>query len=85
MSIRNHCRYLSDVRLRIPEKDRNTLRFLWQIGGSVVEYRMMTHLFGGVWCASSSTIALRKIVGDVDDVYLCCIPNCTTSTCQPLF
>ena len=31
----------------------------------MAEYRMMTHLFGGVWCASSSTIALRKIVDDV--------------------
>ena len=28
------------LQVRIPEKDRNTLRFLWQIGGSVVEYRM---------------------------------------------
>ena len=53
------------LQVRIPEKDRNTLRFLWQIGGSVVEYRMTSHLFGGVWCASSSTFALRKIVDDV--------------------
>ena len=53
------------LQVRIPEKDRNTLRFLWQIGGAVVEYRMTSHLFGGVWCASSSTFALRKIVDDV--------------------
>ena len=53
------------LQVRIPEKDRNTLRFLWQIGGAVVEYIMTSHLFGGVWCASSSTFALRKIVDDV--------------------
>ena len=53
------------LQVKIPEKDRNTLRFLWQIGGSVVEYKMTSHLFGGVWCASSSTFALRKIVDDV--------------------
>ena len=53
------------LKVRIHEKDRNTLRFMWQIGGSVVEYRMTSHLFGVVWCASSSTFALRKIVDDV--------------------
>ena len=53
------------LQVRVPEKDRNTSRFLWQIGGSVVEYRMTSHLFGGVWCASSSTFALREIVDDV--------------------
>ena len=53
------------LQVRILEKDRNTLRFLWQIGGSVVEYRMTSYLFGGVWCASSSTFSLRNIVDDV--------------------
>ena len=52
------------LQVRIPEKDRNT-EFLWQIGGSVVEYRMTSYLFGGVWCASSSTFSRRKIVDDV--------------------
>ena len=51
--------------VKIPMKDRNALRFLWQEeGGPKVEYRMTSHLFGGVWCASSSTYALRKIVQD---------------------
>ena len=51
--------------VKIPTKDRNALRFLWQEeDGSQVEYRMTSHLFGGVWCASSSTYALRKIVQD---------------------
>ena len=53
------------TQVTIPEKDRNTLRFLWQIGGSVVEYRMTSHLFRGLWCASSSTFALRMNVDDV--------------------
>ena len=53
------------LQVRISVKDRNTLRFLWQTDGSVVEYRMTSYLFGGVWCASSSTFALRKIVDDV--------------------
>ena len=51
--------------VKIPTKDRNALRFLWQEEyGSQVEYRMTSHIFGGVWCASSSTYALRKIVQD---------------------
>ena len=51
--------------VKIPMKYLNALRFLWQEeDGSKVEYRMTSHLFGGVWCASSSTYALRKIVQD---------------------
>ena len=56
---------LDNLIKRLHKKDRNTLMFLWQIGGAVVEYRMTSHLFGVVSCASSSTIALRKIVDDV--------------------
>ena len=37
-------------RVKIPMKDRNALRFLWQEeDGSKMEYRMTSHLFGGVW------------------------------------
>ena len=54
------------LQVRIPEKDRNFLRFLWMDEqGSVRIYRMTSHLFGGVWCASSSTFALRKTADDV--------------------
>ena len=51
--------------VRIPLKDRNSLRFLWMENDSIVEYRMTSHLFGGVWCASSSAFALRKTVEDL--------------------
>ena len=47
---------ISKLQVKMPMKDRNALRFLWQEeDGSKVEYRMTSHLFGGVWCASSST------------------------------
>ena len=52
------------LQVKIPLKDRNSLRFLWSEDGSIIEYRMTSHLFGGVWCASSSTFALRKTVED---------------------
>jgi hypothetical protein len=45
----------------IPESDRDALRFLWpDPTGQIKTYRMTRHLFGGVWCASSATFALRK-------------------------
>ena len=52
------------LQVRIPVEDRNALRFLWYDNGSVVEYRMTSHLFGGVWCSASSTYALRRTVVD---------------------
>ncbi|XP_014678264.1 PREDICTED: uncharacterized protein LOC106818058, partial [Priapulus caudatus] len=56
--------------VKIPSYDRDALRFLWRDGaGDVIHYRMTSHVFGGVWCASSSTYALRRTVknhGDVD-------------------
>ena len=60
-----HAMYLQ---VRIPEVDRDCLRFLWQHSGTddIVEYRMTSHLFGGVWCASSSTYALRRTLYDFD-------------------
>ena len=55
----------------IPIVDRNALRFLWyDSNGRLVHFRMTRHVFGGVWCASSSTFALRQTVLDspmVDD------------------
>ena len=45
----------------IPPEQRDALRFLWFDGSeNVVKYRMTRHLFGGIWCSSSSTYALRK-------------------------
>ena len=45
--------------VKIPICDRDALRFLWTEDGKIVEYRMTSHLFGGVWCPSSSIFALR--------------------------
>ena len=53
------------LQVRIPEYDRNSLRFLWDVNESEtrrVEYRMTSHLFGAVFCAASSTYALRKAI-----------------------
>ena len=50
--------------VRVPAYDRNCLRFLRRVNGLNVEYRMTSHLFGGVWCSSSSTFALRQTVID---------------------
>ena len=52
------------LQVRVPENDRNALRFLWNDGRRVVEYRMTSHLFGVVWCAASSTYALRRTATD---------------------
>ena len=46
--------------IKIPSSDRDDLRFLWLEDDSIVHYRMTSHLFGGVWCSSSSSYALRK-------------------------
>ncbi|KAJ8019307.1 hypothetical protein HOLleu_42169 [Holothuria leucospilota] len=50
--------------VKIPLKDRDALRFLWYRDEKLSYYRMTSHLFGGVWCASSSTYALRRTVID---------------------
>ena len=51
----------------IPPVDRNALRFLWLDHDRISEYRMTSHPFGGVWCASSSTHALRQTVLNLPD------------------
>ena len=48
----------------IPEEDRDCLRFLWVRDGKIVELRMTRHLFGGVWCSSSSAYALLRTLED---------------------
>ena len=53
------------LQVRVPLKDRNALRFLWFEQGCCVEYRMTSHLFGGVWCSSSSSYTLRQTVSDL--------------------
>ena len=53
--------------VRIPSCDRDALRFIWYVNDKLEYYRMTTHLFGGVWCASSSTYALRCTIGEARD------------------
>ena len=52
------------LQVKIPLKDRNALRFLWFDGESIIQYCMTSHLFGGKWCASSSTFAMRRTIID---------------------
>ena len=52
------------MQVKVPPRDRNALRFLWTVNGSVQQFRMTSHLFGGVFCASSSAYALRRTMAD---------------------
>ena len=57
------CMYMQ---VKIPVKDRNVLCLLWNINSQVTDSRMTSHLFGGVWCAASSTFALRQSTSDFE-------------------
>ena len=48
------------MQVKVPIKYRNALRFLSFDDKQITRYRMTSHLFGGIWCSSSSTYALRK-------------------------
>ena len=51
--------------VKVVESDRDVLRFLWyDEEGNEVAYRMNAHVFGGVWCASIATYALRRTLID---------------------
>ncbi len=51
--------------VKVPEQDRNALRFLWYDKyGEIKHYRMKVHIFGGVWCACIATYAMRRILED---------------------
>ena len=52
------------LQVRIPEQERDCLRLLWLENGEVKPYRMTSNLFGGVWCASSTTYSLRRTLED---------------------
>ena len=56
------------LQVKVPEEDRDRLRFLWWPGGdtkvSPETYRMTSHLFGGTWSPSVSAYALRKTARD---------------------
>ena len=47
----------------IPPEQRDLLRFLWYDGeGNLIHLRHTRHIFGGVWCSSSSQFVLRKAI-----------------------
>jgi hypothetical protein len=55
----------------IPESDRDALRFLWPDStGQLKTFRMIRHLFGGVWCASGAMFALRKSFRSMNKFHL---------------
>ena len=56
------------MQILIPTYDRDALRFLWYKDIKLVHLRMCVHLFGGIWCAASSTYALRKTILDNRDI-----------------
>ena len=62
--------FMSDVeamyyQVQVPECDRDALRFLWfGPDGKINHYRMKCHVFGGVWCSSVASYALRRVVRD---------------------
>jgi hypothetical protein len=66
--------------IRIPVYDRDSLRFLWHdSSGKIRHFRMTSHLFGGVWCSSSATYALRRLLfdhTDIDDIVADVVQNC---------
>ena len=53
--------------IRIPVYDRDELRFLWVRNDQIVHFHSTSQLFGGVWCASSSSYALKKTAENTDD------------------
>ena len=54
--------------VRVPESDRDVLRFLWWPSGDMTAqpkiYRMCVHLFGGTWSPSCCSYALRQTAED---------------------
>ena len=49
------------MQIKIAQKDRNALRFLWRNHrGEVQQFHMTSHLFGGIWCPSIAMFVLRK-------------------------
>ena len=75
--------------VRIPEHDRDALRFIWIKDGQIIHLRMTAHLFGGIWCSAVSSYALRRTVSKnplvhplVKHVVLKCmyVDDCLVST-----
>ena len=63
--------------VRVTPGDKDLLRFIWFDPNFEIEhYRMLVHVFGGIWSGSAATYALRKSVdefgqgGLIDDTIL---------------
>ena len=65
------------MQVRFPEEQRKSLKFLWFKNGEIQQYRMKSHIFGGKFCASSSTYAVRRAVAE-------CEPNISPSVKKAL-
>jgi transposase InsO family protein len=50
--------------VHVSPQDKDVLRFIWYVDNEIVHYRMKSHVFGGVWCASAATYALRRTLVD---------------------
>ena len=54
-------------RVQLPDHDKDALRFLWvSDDNNLIFFRCKGHLFGGVWCSSAATYALRRTCVDND-------------------
>ena len=49
------------LQVRIPEQERDCLRFLWLENGEVKSYRMTSHLFGGGGCGAQVQPLMRFV------------------------
>ncbi len=54
--------------VQVPSDERDVLRFLWWEDNDPDKppkhYRMMAHLFGGVWSPSAANFALQRVAED---------------------
>ena len=59
--------------VRVPEEDRDVLRFLWWPDGNremkAETYRMAVHLFGGTWSPSVCSYALQQTAKDSVQIF----------------
>ena len=53
--------------IRIPVYGRDELRFIWVRNDQIMHFRSTSHLFGSVWCTSSSSYALKKTVENINN------------------
>ena len=80
----HHYAIMADIesmyhQVKIPVHDRDVLRFPWRNeDGDNKRYRMTSHIFGGIWCASRLQTTQPTSGGAVTVVSSCCA-NCVES------